>query len=330
LAAITALTRHDARSTHPTVRKAVPISRHYEAVERAGIDGLISSLERWRGGNLGIGGQDFEGFGRGSRFYPLLYLLTRVLGARDLCSGLELKSTMLGHLASLQVHHIFPKARLYEAGYSRGQVNAVANFCFLTQDCNLTIGKRRPVDYFPEVEVAHPGALASQWIPADPALWRIDRYPDFLAARRELLADAASSFLDQLRSGTGTATAVTLERIEVSVADEDDDRVAQVTALVEELAAAGYARPVLDGEIADPESGAVLGVAEAYWPDGLQAGQGGPVVLELDPADANLARLEELGYEVFTSVHALRGFARRRSEIAAGLRPDGEDPAAGT
>ncbi len=304
------------------------LAQDYEAVERAGIHGLISSLERWRGGNLGIDGQDFEGFGRGSRFYPLLYLLTRVLGARDLCSGLELKATMLGYLASLQVHHIFPKARLYEAGYSRVQVNAVANFCFLTQDCNLTIGKRRPEDYFPQVEAAHPGVLASQWIPAHPTLWRIDRYPDFLAARRELLADAANSFLDHLRSGTGAATAVTLERIEVSVVDEeDDDRSAQMTALVEDLAAAGYARPVLDGEIADPQSGRVLAVAEAHWPDGLQPGQGGPVVLELDPEEADLPRLEELGYEVFTSVGALRGFAHRRSEVAAGLRQDGEEAA---
>jgi hypothetical protein len=303
------------------------LAQDYEVVERAGIDGLITSLERWRGGNLGIDGQDFEGFGRGSRFYPLLYLLTRVLGARDLCSGLELKSTMLGHLASLQVHHIFPKARLYEAGYSRGQVNAVANFCFLTQDCNLSIGKRRPEGYFPEVEAANPGVLASQWIPADPALWQIDRYPDFLAARRDLLAGAANLFLDQLRSGTSAATAVALDRIEVAAAEEDDDRIAQVTALVEDLAAAGYARPVLDGEIADPESGSVLAVAEAYWPDGLQPGQGGPLLLELDPDEANLARLEELGYEVFTSVGALRGFARRRSEVAAGLRPDSDDTA---
>ena len=129
-------------------------------------DGLIASLERWRGGNLIIDGQDFEGFGRGSRFYPLLYLLTRVHGARDFGSGLPLHSHLLGHLTSLQVHHIFPKAVLYDAGYGRSQVNAVANFCFLTQDTNLAIGKRQPEDYFAEVEAKHPGALASQWIPA--------------------------------------------------------------------------------------------------------------------------------------------------------------------
>lgn len=68
-------------------------------------------------------------------------------------------------------------------------------------------------------------------------------------------------------------------------------------------------------------------LAAAYWPDGLQPGQGCPLVLELDPDEANLARLEELGYEVFTSVGALRGFARRRSEVAAGMRLNGDGTA---
>ena len=49
-------------------------------------------------------------------------------------------------------------------------MNALANFCFLTKETNLNISDRLPEDYFPEVEAAQPGALASQWIPVDPAL----------------------------------------------------------------------------------------------------------------------------------------------------------------
>src|SRR6266508_6566513 len=169
------------------------LARDYETLEGSGINGLITAVERSRGGNLAIEGHNFEGFGRGSRFYPLLYLLTRVRGAQDLGTGLELKRQMLGHLSSLQVHHIFPKAYLYKAGYTRGQVNAVANFCFLTQETNLAIGKRAPEAYLAEVEARHPGALASQWIPRDPDLWKPARSLDFLAARRQLLADAANA-----------------------------------------------------------------------------------------------------------------------------------------
>jgi hypothetical protein len=305
------------------------LNQDYETAARAGISGLISSLERWRGGNLAVDGQDFEGFGQGSRFYPLLYLLTRVLGARDFGSGLPLHSHLLGHLSGLQIHHIFPKAVLYAAGYGRSQVNAVANFCFLTQQTNLYIGKRQPADYFAEVEAKQPGALASQWIPQDPALWQIDRYPDFLTARRELLAQAANNFLNQMRTGSAAGRGQQLERLSAateSTADLDTRR-DQVKALVAELTELGCATPLLDCEVPDPVTGEVLAIAEASWPEGLQPGQGDPVVLELDPEDADLPRLKELGYEVFTSIDSLRGYVRRRNQEAAGTGETTPEPA---
>ena len=254
----------------------------------------------------------------------MLYLLTRVHGARDFGSGLPLHSHLLGHLASLQIHHVFPKAVLYAAGYGRSQVNAVANFCFLTQETNLAIGRREPEDYFSEVERKQPGALASQWIPQDPALWRIDRYPDFLAARRELLAQAANGFLDQLRSGSVAGPSQPLERLTFAPEEsrEPDSRTDQVTGLVTELVELGCAAPAVDCEVPDPATGKVLAIADAYWEEGLQPGQGDPAILKLDPSDADLARLRELGYEVFTSIDSLRGYVRRRSREAAGPVPE--------
>lgn len=294
------------------------LQQDYETAERAGIDGLITSLERWRGGHLEIAPRDFDGSTTGSRFYPLLYLLTRVKGARDLGNGLELRAEMLGRLSSLQVHHIFPKAVLYKADYDKTQVNAIANFCFLTQDSNLLIGKRSPEDYFAEAEAKHPGALASQWIPTNPDLWRVDRYPDFLAARRNLLANAAQEFLIELRTGESSTAAPVLHPVNVVAEEPDDARAAQIKALVAEVVRQGCAEPSIDTEIADPVTGRELAIAEAFWPDGLQLGQGKPVVLQLEPNKADLPRLEELGYEVFTSVDALLGRVARRNEDAAG------------
>jgi hypothetical protein len=166
-------------------------------------------------------------------------------------------------------------------------------------------------------------------IPTKRRLWRVDRFEDFLAARRELLAKAANTFLTELRNGSSSASAPVLRRIRLSGAEEADDaRVAQVKALVSDLTALGCTEPSLDTEIADPSSGKVLAVAEAYWPDGLQAGQGAPVVLELDPEESDISRMRELGYEVFTSAGALRGFVVRRNEVAAGKRAemDESDP----
>src|SRR5262249_43372295 len=59
------------------------LNQDFGTASGSGIGGLIGSLERWRGGNLVIDGRDFAGSGRGSRFFPLLYALSRVYAARD-------------------------------------------------------------------------------------------------------------------------------------------------------------------------------------------------------------------------------------------------------
>lgn len=294
------------------------LQQDYDAVERGGVDALIATLERVRGGKLAVGPDDFGGSTRGSRFYPLLYLLTRVDGARDFGSGLELRAELLGKLTSLQVHHIFPKALLRRHGFDRNEINAIANFCFLTQDTNIKIGMRDPAEYLPEVQAKHPGVLESQWIPTDPELWRVERYSDFLAARRELLAASAQSFLDSLRNPDAPHDEVSLERLQVADEEIDDPRAQQVQSLIVELSRRGYAEPEVDAEIPDPETGAVLAVAEAFWPKGLQEELGDPVVLELDPEEADLPRLEELKIRVFTSVDALLRFVENEGASAAG------------
>ncbi|MFD6095266.1 DUF262 domain-containing protein [Nocardiopsis flavescens] len=297
----------------------------YDILAEAGVDGLIGALERARGGSLEVRAHDFEGSTKGSRFYPLLYMLTRVEGARDFGSGLELRAELLGRNSSLQMHHVFPK-KLLRNSYERGHVNAIANFCFLTQQTNLEISDRRPQEYFPEVEERHPGVLASQWIPTDPDLWREENYLDFLAARRELLAKAAESFLSGLANGAQGEAGEPLRPVVVVAETPDDARSVQVQEMVGELLRLGYAEPELDTVISDPVTGRVIAEAEAFWPDGLQRGQGSPVVLELDPDQADPPRLQELGYEVFTSVDSLLGYVNRLGRDAAGTGRTEEEP----
>ncbi|MCO5199332.1 MAG: DUF262 domain-containing protein, partial [Anaerolineae bacterium] len=101
------------------------------------IGSLISELQIWRG-DLAVRPENFAGWSKGARFYPLLYLLSRVGEARDWGTGLPLKADLLGKTSGLQIHHIFPKAQLYKREHTRAEVNALANFCFLTQATNLT------------------------------------------------------------------------------------------------------------------------------------------------------------------------------------------------
>ena len=58
-------------------------------------------------------------------------------------------------------------------------------------------------------------------------------------------------------------------------------------------------------------------VADAFWRDGLQPGQGEPLVLSLDP-HLDLPQLEKLGYAVFVSTDALLSFVKRRNQEASG------------
>ena len=65
-------------------------------------------------------------------------MLTRMGEARDWGNGgLPLKASLLGKMNKLEVHHIFPKAQLYKRNFKRPEVNALANFCFLTKETNL-------------------------------------------------------------------------------------------------------------------------------------------------------------------------------------------------
>ena len=94
---------------------------------QGGLDALIEKLRLWHGG-LAVEPNHFTGWSLGARFYPVLYMLTRMGEARDWGTGLPLSANLLGKMSRLQVHHIFPKAQLYRRGYKKPKVNALANF----------------------------------------------------------------------------------------------------------------------------------------------------------------------------------------------------------
>ena len=293
------------------------LAQDYEILRKAGLDGVIQEVERTRGGSLKISADDFKVNTMGSRFYPLLYLLTRVGAGKDLLTGVELQKSLLGNLSSLQVHHIFPKKVLRDAGYKRTEINAVANFCFLTQESNLIITKREPEDYFKQViKEAGEEALSSQWIPLDKKLWKIENYREFLSARRELLANAANGFLDSLLAGSADELAL----IKLTpVQDEDTaERNADLNKLLLELSEYGVSAPELNVEIYHPETQELLGIAEAFWPNGLQPGIGEPVILELDKREIDEEKMDDLDARVFYTIRALKRYVLSRARISSG------------
>lgn len=291
------------------------IDQDLEALDSAAgpIDGLLERLRLWHGG-LRVEPAHFTGWSLGARFYPVLYMLTRMGQGKDLGTGLPLQASLLGKMSALEVHHIFAKAQLYKFNYARSEVNAVANFCFLTKDTNLRILDRRPEDYFEEVEANHPGSLATQWIPMDKSLWRMDRYPDFLEARKSLLAEEANRRFADLLHGDDRWIAVAAPPAPPApviggVTSEAEET--ELEAVNEWLIQQGLSPGQLSYDHADPMSGAQLAVFDLAWPDGLQSGLGGPVAVLLDEPAEVLAAASAAGFRYFTSSSAFKAFVQR-------------------
>ena len=288
-----------------------------------GDDGDIRRLVERVGverGDLRVRPEHFESWSIGARFYPMLYLLTRTGHAMDWATGLPLKKGLLGRRRRLECHHIFPKARLYKNGYGRSEVNALANFCFLTQEANLAISAKEPERYFEEVEANFQGALASQWIPMDRALWKIENYREFLNERRALLANAANALLGELYAEPAQAEitggeaaqrtpAPTVAIMGGGVADEAEEQV--LMECREWLSAQGLPEGEYEFELTNPDSGEPLVILDLAWPNGLQEGLSGPVALLLGEEPVIVGTASSAGYRCFTDAGAFRQYVSR-------------------
>lgn len=281
------------------------------------LDKLIEELRLGQGG-LRVEPGHFHSWSVGARLYPVLYMLTRMAEARDWGTGLRLKSSLLGRMNKLEVHHIFPRARLYEADYGRAEVNALANFCFLTKDTNLAISDRRPEDYFPEIEAAHPGALASQWIPTDPALWRVEAFREFLEARKALLAEAANKCLASLLHdekdllNEGRAARLVDRSILGGIASEEE--VKALDDLNTWVAEQGYARGEMQYDFVDANTGEQRALIDLAWPKGLQSELSEPVCVLIDETAELISMASAAGFRCFTSVDGFRSYVRRMAD----------------
>lgn len=128
---------------------------------------------------------------------PMMSLYISMLrdrNAKDWLSRTSLDGKVVGHNAELQVHHIFPQAALFKEEYESDDINTFANYAIINKDTNIGISSEEPVSYLKKLKIRKKD-LGAQCIPADKNLWSIDRYEDFLAKRRKLLAERINAFL---------------------------------------------------------------------------------------------------------------------------------------
>lgn len=140
----------------------------------------------------------------------LMYVLMRKRQATDWGEG---RGVLLNEIepSNMQIHHIFPfnfmvsdkdglayaeRNGLKPSQYRR-EINDIANMTFLSQPTNVQIGDKPPWSYLPHE--TSKAMRRAHFIPEDKALWHPSRFGDFLQARRQLIAKAATRLLKSMK-----------------------------------------------------------------------------------------------------------------------------------
>lgn len=165
------------------------------------VDGIIEQR-----GRIEVKPSDLDGRIIQHPLYRMTHIVAKAAGAIDWFNGSPLHATH-GPSYAIHSHHIFPSSVLYGAGgydadnhLHKKIVNEIANRAFLTGSSNISLSNTAPENYLPDIEAKYPGALAKQFVPTNPELWKVDRYDDFLAERRRLIAEAINKHLAGLTS----------------------------------------------------------------------------------------------------------------------------------
>ena len=255
-----------------------------------------------------------------ARFYPLLYMMSRIRGSQDWGTGNQLRHHSLGDHTNLEMHHIFPKAFLRENGISSKDANNMGNIAFQTRETNRAIGTKAPVEYMPDVAKNWPGALESQWIHMNPELWQVERYHDFLDARRLLLADSANRTLASLEAGDipqpDVPHATQQQSVEVKAdseqfstqPDDEEEILAEANRFSQEN---GLAAGEMGYELFSEDDSEPLATVDLAWPNGLQAGYSQPVALMIDEEAEIRTTVSNAGFRVFRTLDELRRYINR-------------------
>jgi len=159
-----------------------------------GFQELLDRL-RTQVGRLDVTPEELEGRNQRSALFKTMFLAFQAADARDWHSNLVIALSHVGNAHQLQFHHIFPKAVLKSTATTR-ETDDIANLAFISGKANRKISAKEPALYFPEVQEANgEQPFESQCIPTDPSLLTVERYKDFLAERRRLIAERLNTFL---------------------------------------------------------------------------------------------------------------------------------------
>jgi hypothetical protein len=165
-------------------------------------------------------------------------------------------------------------------------------------------------------------ALASQWIPDEPALWKIENFREFLEARKALLAAEVNQRMEELLHGDtrwlAGPTATVPVQVEGGITSEEEE---QLETLNDWMNAHGLPRGVLAYDFADAATGEQKALFDLAWPNGIQEELSQPVAVLLNEGAETIATASQAGYRCFTSITEFQRHVQ--TEVLAPSRPSG-------
>lgn len=158
----------------------------------------LLDIVRQQFGRLLFDVEEFKGRNQRASLFRLMFQALKADSAIDWETGIQISTRSYGAEHKLQYHHIFPRAKLHGL-YQRAQINDIGNLAFIGGRTNQRFGSKLPSEYLPKVIARHgEAALSKQYVPLDPALWTLERFPDFVTERRQLLAARVNEYLGPL------------------------------------------------------------------------------------------------------------------------------------
>ncbi len=155
-------------------------------------------------------------------------------------------------------------------------------------------------------------------------LWKLENYSAFLDARRELLANAANEFLDNLFQGAVSegVVAPVLERpvIAFTSEDEGEDEERILRECNQWVVEQGLPEGEFMYELVNPESGEAVAILDLAWANGLQEGYSQPVALLIDEPTEVEEAVNRAGFRFFMDVGSFREYVTREILAISGVQ----------
>ena len=155
-------------------------------------------LVHGQAGRIKVTAEDLKGKTKQSPLFSMMYIAAKKHDAVDWGTGSGLGIGAERGFKSLHAK-IFPtEAILSNLEHTRGRKEALglANDIANTAFHSYRIRDKTPDKYLPDIaKEMGTVALTAQCIPPDPSLWTVDRYEDFLAVRRKMLASRINELL---------------------------------------------------------------------------------------------------------------------------------------